>query len=152
MNWSQYFYENWLDKLVTIIGVLIGIVSAVGIVLSKVMESLKGFKCLTEAVKEKSDKLDNSNLEIENYINEIKSLMGMLDQTRSEAELMNKNYVELKEKLGVQMDNIKGALYLAFMNDANLVKGGYAKQIAELIGESETISLVGGASDDKREI
>lgn len=133
MNLSEYFYENWLDKLVTLISVIIGIVTAVGIVLTKILDCIKQFKDNTQKVVEKSDELKESNRVQLRLNGQIEELIDEIERINTETQTINENNTEQREYMQKEIDLIKKALYIAFVNSAELVKKGRAEQIAELL-------------------
>lgn len=137
MNFSEYFYENWLDKLVTLISVIIGIVTAVGMVLTRIGDLVKQFKENTQKVVEKSDELKESNRIQVTLNTQIENLIDDIERINTETQDLNNANKEQSEYIRTEIELIKKALYIAFVNSAELVKKGRAEQIAELL-EHET--------------
>ena len=133
MNFSEYFYENWFDKVVTVVGVLVGIVTAVGIVLSKITECIKLFRENTQKVVEKSDELKITNEKQSELNCELESIRTRLEETRNETQKVNDNNELLRKSFDNELEKIKKTLFIAFVNSAELVKKGRAEQIAELL-------------------
>lgn len=133
MNFTEYFYQNWLDKLVTIIGVLIGTVTGVAILVSKISECIKAFKICSDDVKERGNELR----EIKQSSNELnETLKDSLESLKSSSEAskkLNENYEEMREKFFKESEDIKKVLLLAFSSDPDLVKKGYAEEIVKII-------------------
>lgn len=133
MNFSEYFYENWFDKVVTVVGVLVGIVTAVGIVLSKITECIKLFRENTQKVVEKSDELKITNEKQSELNCELESIRTRLEETLNETQKVNDNNELLRKSFDNELEKIKKTLFIAFVNSAELVKKGRAEQIAELL-------------------
>lgn len=137
MNFSEYFYQNWLDKLVTIIGVIIGVVSGVSILISKISESIKVFKACNEDVKERGKELLNVNVGMTETAEHLKNMLTELSEASKETIKLNDNYKEMQAKFFKESKEIKKIMQIAYTSNPDLVKLGVADEITKIIkGES----------------
>ena len=134
MNFTEYFYENWLDKVISIVGVIVGVLSAVGISLSKIKEAIKNFRASSELVVKKGDELQNAN-------QSQKALNADVLKLYEEVQGLMKTCVEIvteqqyqKEEFQNELMKIQKALLIAFTNNSELVKKGQAVEINNVIG------------------
>lgn len=141
MNFTEYFYQNWLDKLVTVIGVILGVVSGVLILISKIGESIKTVKISADDVKERGKELEKAN-EAAKLLSEKlqESLLEMKDYVE-ETKKLNENYKNLEYKNSKDNEAIKKALFIAYSSNSELVKQGRADEIAKILKgeENETV-------------
>lgn len=139
MDFSTYFYENWLDKLVTVVGVIVGVVSSVGILISKISECIKSFKANTELVAKKSEELGETN----KLQAELVEAFNGLKERLNESAVINAEIKQQSEKtqkqINEQIEVLRKAMYIAFVNNSELVKKGSAEKIAELIGDDNEV-------------
>lgn len=139
MDLSTYFYENWLDKLVTVIGVIVGIVSSVGILISKISECIKSFKANTELVAKKSEELGETNKLQSELIEAFNALKECLTESAVINAGIQQQSEETKKKINNQMETLRKAMYIAFVNNSELIKKGSAEKIAMLIGDNNEV-------------
>lgn len=137
MDFSTYFYENWLDKLVTVVGVIVGVVSAVGILISKISECVKTFKANTDIVVKKSEELGETNrLQLE-LTEEFRALKESLEEvSKTNANISDQSEMTKRQLLD-EIDILRKAMYIAFVNNSELVKKGSAEKISALIGDKD---------------
>lgn len=133
MNFTEYFYENWLDKLVTVIGVILGVVGGVGILISKVSESIKRFKVCSDEVKERGKELVEANNESKILNEKLKEYLKELQEYGLETKRLNSNYKSIEKRFSKENETIKKVLFIAFASDPNLVKQGRADEIREIL-------------------
>lgn len=137
MDFSTYFYENWLDKLVTVVGVIVGVVSAVGILISKISECVKTFKANTDIVVKKSEELGETNrLQLE-LTEEFRALKESLEEVSKTNANISDQSEKTKRQLLDEIDILRKAMYIAFVNNSELVKKGSAEKISALIGDKD---------------
>ncbi len=139
MDISTYFYENWLDKLVTVIGVIVGIVSSVGILITKISECIKAFKVNTELVAKKSEELGETNKLQAELIETFNALKECLTESAVINAGIQQQSEETKKQINDQMEVLRKAMYIAFVNNSELVKKGSAEKIAMLIGDNDEV-------------
>ncbi len=135
MDFTTYFYENWLDKLVTVVGVIVGVVSAVGILISKISDCVKTFKANTDIVVKKSEELGETNRLQSELTEAFKALKESLDETSKTNMNICEQSEKTKQQLLDEINILRKAMYIAFVNNSELVKKGSAEKISALIGD-----------------
>lgn len=140
MNFTEYFYQNWLDKLVTVIGVILGVVSGVAILISKISESIKAFKVCTDDVKERGKELMDANDNTKELNEKLKDSLAEIEECSAETKRLNENYKEMQAKVCKENQDIKKALLIAFSSNSELVKQGRADEITKILkGDNDEI-------------
>lgn len=137
MDFSTYFYENWLDKLVTVVGVIVGVVSAVGILISKISECVKTFKANTDIVVKKSEELGETNRLQRELTEAFRALKESLVEVSETNTSISEQSEKTKRQLMDEIDILRKAMYIAFVNNSELVKKGSAEKISTLIGDKD---------------
>lgn len=137
MDFSTYFYENWLDKLVTVVGVIVGVVSAVGILISKISECVKTFKANTDLVVKKSEELGETNRLQRELTEAFRKLKDSLEEVSKTNTNISEQSEKTKRQLMDEIDTLRKAMYIAFVNNSELVKKGSAEKISALIGDKD---------------
>lgn len=137
MDFSTYFYENWLDKLVTVVGVIVGVVSAVGILISKISECVKTFKANTDIVVKKSEELGETNRLQRELTEAFRALKESLVEVSETNTSISEQSEKTKRQLMDEIDILRKAMYIAFVNNSELVKKGSAEKISALIGDKD---------------
>lgn len=137
MDFGTYFYENWLDKVVTAVGVIVGVVSAVGILISKISECVKTFKANTDIVVKKSEELGETNRLQRELTEAFRALKESLEEVSERNTNISEQSEKTKRQLMDEIDILRKAMYIAFVNNSELVKKGSAEKISALIGDKD---------------
>ena len=129
-NPNDYFKEVWLDKLINALSVAAGVVGSVAVVLYKTAKTAKETKGVLERVGSKEKTLETILSEAEKNNRENEELASLARAALTEAK-------ESEEKRDREIERIKRMLFVLATNDGDLVKKGYAKEIAEVAGYDE---------------
>ncbi len=127
---SDYFEQNWLDKLISYAAVLLGAVTAISVTIAKVRS---GYKTLTEGIDKVDAKGEGLRLSQEALAKAQKlyeeECAKLLDELRQLQASRAEQAVALDE-IKRQLDSLKRGMSLALVNDPDLVERGTARQIA----------------------
>ena len=134
---SDYFEQNWLDKLISYAAVLLGAVTAISVTIAKVRS---GYKILTEGIDKVDAKGEGLRLSQEAlakaqklYEEECAKLLDEIRQLQASRAEQAVALDEIKRQLDSlkrQLDSLKRGMSLALVNDPDLVERGTARQIA----------------------
>ncbi|MBQ7653397.1 MAG: hypothetical protein IJS93_03400 [Clostridia bacterium] len=129
-NMTEYFKDVWLDKLVNFLSVAAGVICSVSALLYKASKATKS--------------AENTLVELKDKEVNLAVIIKELEKTRSQNAELNDICSELlatkicdDEKRDVEVEKIKRMLFILATNNGELVKKGYAKEIAEVAGYDE---------------
>ena len=136
-SWSDYFKDVWLERIVTALTVAAGIIGGLAVTLNKILKLTKSTESALNDVESREFELSKlktaidaaeKSLELSRDANE-KLTTVCLEGIKAEEESMRKRDEEIAK--------IKKMLYIFATNDNELVKKGYAKEVAEVAGYEE---------------
>ncbi|MBO4535302.1 MAG: hypothetical protein J5755_05135 [Clostridia bacterium] len=131
-TFAEYFEEAWLDKIESLVAVLLGAVSAVAVVLSKVRKGSKDVQATLSSLKERKELLDVARGELAKaealYKETVDNLNAQLALLLASRQLT----AEQIEGLSEMVSKLREGLTIALCNDPDLVESGHAKEIVKL--------------------
>ena len=132
-----YFERVWLDKIAGYVCVLLGAISAVAVSVGKVRKAHALLASNEEKLGESQKRLDKTQAELAEtrdvFLKETAAVKEALQNVLAAQEALQATYLSAYGTL----DNIKKAVLVGFCNDGELVRTGYAKEVARLLGVND---------------
>ena len=137
-SFADYFQRVWLDKIAGYVCVLLGAVSAVAVTVAKVKKAHDALVTDGAKLREEQKNLSETQSELaetrEIFLRETEAMKEALGQVVTAQERMQNTYQSAYGTL----DNLRKAVLVGFCNDGELVRTGYAKEVARLLeGDDE---------------
>lgn len=136
-TFADYFVRVWLDKMAQYACVLLGAASAVAMTVAKVKKAHKALTEDSERLQVSQKELARTQAELaetkEVFTEAAADLAEALDKVLAAEETLREAYGEAYGKL----DDIARAVTVGFCNDKDLIKSGYAKEIARILGVND---------------
>ena len=133
----DYFERVWLDKLAGYVCVLLGAVSAVAVTVAKVKKAHSILVASGEKLGKSQEDLALTQRDLaqtrEVFVQETAAVKEALGDVLRAQETLNETYQQAFDTL----ENIRKAVLVGFCNDGELVRTGYAKEVARLLGVSD---------------
>lgn len=129
-----YFERVWLDKIAGYACVLLGAVSAVAVTVSRVRKAHVALVSDGERLGESQRQLASTQQDLaatrEVFVAETQAVKEALAQVLAAQQALESTYSEVFDTL----QNLRKAVLVGFCNDGELVRTGYAKEVARLLG------------------
>lgn len=133
----DYFERVWLDKLAGYVCVLLGAVSAVAVTVARVKKAHSILIASGEKLGESQRDLAHTQRDLAQtrdvFVQETAAVKEALSDVLRAQETLNGTYQQAFDTL----ENIRKAVLVGFCNDGELVRTGYAKEVARLLGVSD---------------
>ena len=128
---TEYFRENWLDKLLTAASVLAGVVGAVALAAYKTTKVLATCKETVREVGEKKDALTTYEELLQENLEKQKELVFVGKELYEACERLQEEAKTSSSEQSAQIERIKKMLYIFATNSQEMVRKGYAQTIVE---------------------
>jgi|GEM_PF-4030328 len=131
---SKYFREVWLEKLITALTVFIGVISALAVSAYKIFKVLKESKTALSSLSQKEVDLNSVIEETQEAKKKAIELYERCENLIFDNQRFIDQEIKRSEDFSKELEIIKKILYLYVTNNSEMVKKGYARNVAEIAG------------------